>query len=370
MGTLTDIGVLVDGELGTSAKQAFITEVLNTIKNGFVIGDLTLAGGQITLAEFESGDPDLVKSTYPAWYGVYIDSFLKSIAQFLDLIPDAAVLSPFIDPTKPILKIIVELKELFDEISLSLSIPLIDILLSKISIVIAKADDLLQKLTDAVNAVIDALDPTEYIEKFYEAIKSIISDVLAAAGEAVDTVLSKIEEAKDQIIEKLNEIIQKIVESLNISLPSFSLPSLNIDFIDINLTKPLFAVKETDGFDGIGTKFLKTMASFITIPAQIIDQITGAIAEIAAEIQEVKDAILSIFGDIVNAIQRIYEALLGFVWKIISAVFDILDVAFLEIASIITVVVFFVKYFIISLLGFLIGAGLISYSAAQQLGIL
>lgn len=376
MGTLSDIGILTDGELSTSAKQQFIESVSSMLGTGFSIGTLVLEGGMVSYEEFEGGDPDAVKEKYPAWYGIYIDGFLVNIAKILDLIPDVGVLLPFglFDPTKIILKIIVELKELIDQLSLLLSIPLIDILLAQISVLLAKASELLEKINAVKDAIIDALDPTDEIEALYNTIKEIISDALSAAGEAVDEVISKIEEEKEQITQKLQEIVEKIVAALSLELPTLELPTLNLDFLDINFTLPLFAIEEVDGFDGIATKFAKAMAAFIAIPAQvineIIDAITAAAAAVTSAIQVVVEAIKTIAENILEAVQKIYEAILGFVWEIISAIIKLASVAFLEISSIINVVIFFTKYFIVSMLGFLIGAGLITYSVAQTLEIL
>lgn len=366
MGTLSTIGILADGSLGTDAQTAYRDGVAGALLSGISIGSTSLPAGSFSLEGFSTDTIDVISEKYPAWYGYYVNGLLQNIAKILDIIPDTGILAPFIDPTKPVVIVIAELQEQLGQLGDEVK----EVLLSQLDIVIEKSEK--------ITAAIEDKNPSS----FYDALVETINEAYAAAGESADSVIAYLEENKDKIEEKarelmfIDEIGAEIPQpEIDVEVPSLEVPSLDISFMMPGVdTSPLFYTVEVQGVDGIGTKFIKLMTAFLAIPAEIAkaiyDVIVLGLEAATSAIQKLVDAISSILTNVSDAIQQMLEALLDIVWGIISLVIDIAEFAYLEISSVINIVIFFVKYFIISLIGFLIGAGLVSYKAAQFLEIL
>jgi len=115
------------------------------------------------------------------------------------------------------------------------------------------------------------------------------------------------------------------------------------------------------------------MIAFLKIPIEIItgviDVIKGVAAAASEFIIQLANSIKKIFTDIVQAVKDMLSALLGFVWDKISSLIDINPNAILETASIISIVTFFVKSFIVTMIGFILGSGLITLSVSKMLNI-
>lgn len=360
MGTLSSIGVLSDGAVGSSTQTSFKDDVVSFLSNGFEIGSTILPAGSFVLEEFSNGTVDSIKQNFPSWHGYYIDGLLQSIAKSLDIIPDTGILAPtgIFDPTKPLVVIIVELKELLGQ----LGEEAIAVLLSQLSVVI--------QYSEKITAAIEEKDPTA----FFDALSETVTEAYAAAGQSSSEIISTLESSREAIETKAREIMFIDIDGnpieipeIDVEVPSLSIPALDLSFVIPGVdTAPLFYTVEVQGIDGIGTKFLKMMTVFLSIPSQI----ASAVRDGLAAVQDIIDAIGLLLTNTIEAIQALFNAILGFVWDLISAALGIAATAFLEISSTINIVIYFVKFFIVSLIGFLLGAGLISYSAAQFLGIL
>lgn len=380
MGTLSTIGVINGGSLSDVTKEKFKDSVAKSIQTGVSIGNTNVPGGVIPLGAFELGTVDEVAQQYPAWNAYFVEGLLTNIAKSLDTIPDTGIAFPILfDPTRPIAIIIAELSDLFGPINLLLNFPIIDIILGNIGIFLAKAKEISETLQEIIDAISEGIEAAlEKAAVFFEIIKDAIKEALEAAGElieAIESVMSALDAAKERIIQKIVEIAEKIKNAVLSLIPDFSLPSLDLSFllptIDIS---PLFATIEIDGFDGIVTKFLKMMAVFLKIPGEIIQAITDAIAGvidvITSFIQKIIDAIKKIFIDVTQAIKEMLDAILGFIWEKISEIIDINPSAILEAVSTITIVTFFAKFFVVALIGFVLGSGLITQAAAKALDLI
>lgn len=366
MGTLSTIGALSDGSLRSDTQTAYRDSVAATVKNGFSLGSSSLSPGSVSLGSFETDPIGVVEENYPAWHGYYVSGLLQSIATSLDSIPDTGILSPVLfDPTKPVVVIIAKLKDLLGQ----LGDEAIAVLLSQINIVISKSED--------ITKAIENKSPGD----FFSALSNTINEAYSAAGKSADSVMAILDSSRDTIEEKAREIMfidadgnPIPVPEISIEVPSLEIPSLDISFMAEFNTSPLISTVEANGVDGIVTKFAKMMTAFLAIPSQISkaihDVIVAGMEAASAAIQSLVDALNSILTNITEAVQKILDALLGFVWDIITSVIEIADVAFLEISSVLNIVIYFVKFFIISLIGFLLGSGLIAYSAAQFLAVL
>ena len=359
MGTLETVGVISSGEITTSSRTKYRDNVVSTLLNGITLGATSLAAGTISMGNFETDPIDTVKQNYPAWHGFYIDGLQENIALLLDLIPPAAILKflpvPIFDPTEPIARVITELQDLFLQIESLLGISIVDILILQIDVTIEKAAEISAAVTD------------ENPEAFFESIKSTISAALDAEGINPDPVIQKIEEQKETVIAKGEEIIESAKSAVESALPDLPIPSLDISFIDPTLdTSPLFATVEANGYDGIATKFIKMMTVFLAIPAQIVEAAKNAAEAVSDAIKAIVDALNLLITNFKEGILELLNAVVGFIWDLISQVLSIISTAFLEISSIINIVFFFAKCFIISIIGFLLGSGLIALAAAKS----
>lgn len=373
MGTLSTIGILDDGKVTSSVKSRYRDSVVDTVKNGISLGDTNLAGGLISLGDFETGTIDQVISTYPAWNAYYVEGLIDSIANGLDQIPDTGAAFPVLfDPTKPIAIIISELSSIFEPINAILNEPITEVVISQIGVFLDKQEEISGKLEEVVNAIEDGEDAAiAKAEEFFEIIKDAIGEALDNAGENVEDVIEKIDEGKDSISQKIVEIAQNIKDSALSLVPEIPVPSLDLSFLDPSIdTTPLFAIAEVHGQDGIVTKFAKMMTAFLQLPSEIMQAVSDAIkaaSEATETILDLVNAIKKIPTDIIQAVSDMLQALLSFIWEKISQIIGINPNAILEISSTINVVIFFVKSFIVSLVGFVLGSGLISLSVARIL---
>ena len=380
MGALSTVGVINNGGPSTLTATKFKESVTSFVSDGVSIGNTTIPTGVINIEFFENSSLDDIRKTYPAWNAQYVDGLLKNLLNSLDSIPDTGVLFPILfDPTRPIAIILKELSELFASIEAALGFSIIDIILSKIDIFLSKAAEITSKLKEIIEAIAEGVEAAlEKATEFFEIIKNAIVEAFEAAGKAVDAIIAKLNAEKDRIIQKILEIAEKIKNAVLALIPEFSIPSLDLSFVfpefdlSFNIT-PLFATIEFDGLDGIATKFLKLMIAFLKIPIEIItsvvDAISGAVEAASEFIRQLVDSIKKIFTDIVQAVKDMLSALLGFVWDKISSLIDINPNAILETASIISIVTFFVKSFIVTMIGFILGSGLITLSVSKMLNI-
>ena len=385
MGALSTVGAINNGAPSTITATKFKESVTSFVSNGVSIGNTTIPTGVINIEFFETSSIDDIKITYPAWNAFYVDGLLKNLLNSLDSIPDTGILFPLLfDPTRPIAIILKELSELFASIEAALDFSIIDIILSKIDIFLSKSAEITLKLTETIEAIPEGAEATlEKATEFFEIIKNAIVEAFEAAGKAVDAIIAKLNAEKDKIVQKIIEIAEKIKNAVLALIPEFSLPEFDLSFVfpefdlsfsilPFNIT-PLFATIEFDGLDGIATKFLKLMIAFLKIPIEIItgviDVIKGVAAAASEFIIQLANSIKKIFTDIVQAVKDMLSALLGFVWDKISSLIDINPNAILETASIISIVTFFVKSFIVTMIGFILGSGLITLSVSKMLNI-
>lgn len=385
MGALSTVGVINNGGPSTLTATKFKESVTSFVNDGVSIGNTTIPTGVINIEFFENSSLDDIRKTYPAWNAQYVDGLLKNLLNSLDSIPDTGVLFPILfDPTRPIAIILKELSELFASIEAALGFSIIDIILSKIDIFLSKAAEITSKLKEIIEAIAEGVEAAlEKATEFFEIIKNAIVEAFEAAGKAVDAIIAKLNAEKDKIVQKIIEIAEKIKNAVLALIPEFSLPEFDLSFVfpefdlsfsilPFNIT-PLFATIEFDGLDGIATKFLKLMIAFLKIPIEIItgviDVIKGVAAAASEFIIQLANSIKKIFTDIVQAVKDMLSALLGFVWDKISNLIDINPNAILETASIISIVTFFVKSFIVTMIGFILGSGLITLSVSKMLNI-
>ena len=373
MGALASIGVLDNGKIADRSKTAFKDSTVTSIEQGFSIGSFQIVAGQIELGSFSNESGQNHVDMFPAWNGMYVTGLLQNIALTLDKIPDAGILKSIgiFDPTRPILIIITKLRSLFDRIFSFLPFSIDDLLLQNISIILGKIDDIVGALDSVIDELVSSgVDAArDAAEDFLSVLKDVISAVMRAASytsSAIADVLQKISDEASSIKNAIVEMANEILTSINLPLPTLTIPSLDLSFMPsgVNL-QPLFASVEANQYDGIATKFIKLMTAFASLPAKIVEFIQRGV-DIGSKL---KQAFQKLLTNISQGIQDMLDVLVDAVWNIITSVISIPSQAILEAASIFQIVLTFVKYFIVSLISFLMGSGLIALSAATLLGI-
>lgn len=363
MGTLSTAGIISEGDITTSARTKYRDNVVTTLSEGITLGATTLPPKSISMGNFETDPIDTVNQNFPAWHGLYVDGLQKNIALLLDSIPPSAILKfllpvPQFDPTEPVAIVINELQDLSLQIEALIGIPIADVLISQIKVTIEKSEEITVAISDG--------DP----EAFFEGVKSTISAALEAEGVDPSEVIEKIDEQKDKIVAKGEQIIEDAKNAIEEALPDIPIPALDISFMDPTVdVSPIFATVEANGYDGIATKFIKMMTVFLAIPSKIVEAAQKASDTASAAIKAIVDALNLLITDFQKGIVDLLNAVIGFIWDLISQAIGIISTAFLEISSIINIVFFFAKCFIISIIGFLLGAGLIALAAAKAFNI-
>lgn len=345
MGSLETIGVISGGSLTNAAKIKFRDDVVTNIVHGIELGTISLKPNALTLGDFQNiTDINEHKSRFPAWHVYYTDGLVKSIASALDSIPDSAVLMPvgIFDPTKPIALLLAKLEDLFSNFGIDEAF-----LITNLPNILKYADPIGKGLQSIIDEEADA------VENFYETLNKALSGKLSDASE------DEIEEIKKSI----ESVAEDIKESMKVKIPNLPTPGLDItSFGNIDIS-PLFATIEKDGIDGIGTKFIKLMLAFLKIPGLIIEPIS----KLEETAKTFLDALSLLLTNIEEGVKALLSALLTVVLDIIKTVISFASEALLEISSIISTIKFFVKCFIVAMIGFLMGSGLIVDSIAKLL---
>ena len=357
MGTLETIGIISsDGKPSQPIIDNFRKSVGDFTSGGIEIGSTSVKPEE-TIGDFWTLDIASHKEKYPSWHGYYIDGLLTSVAGSLDKIPDTGILMPIgvFDPTKPIALILSKLQGLFDGLGIDEAF-----LIANLGKILENADALGKGLQLIIDNI--ATDAAGAIGDFFDILNNALSNKLDDIGK----------EEKEDILSAIETVAKEIEAMMKLPIPVIPIPVLDLSFILPGIDPlPLFFTKEIQGADGIAIKFIKTMTAFISIPVELMskiaDLISGALKEAAEAIKKIAAAIALLLSDIETAVKELLSALIGFVWDIISNILSISQIAVLEIASTLSVVIFFVKCFIVSLIGFILGSGLIAKGVAKLL---
>lgn len=361
MGTLSSIGVITGGDISLAASTKYRDAVSNSIENGFEIGSVEVQGGVINMGSFDTDPIDNIEDQYPAWYGFYVSGLLKNIALSLDTIPSTGALKPvgIFDPTAPVLIIIVKLQDLFLSIENRIGIPINDVLISQIDILIQKAGDIIAALGESDT------------EAFFTSLKDTLVAAFNSAGKDSSDLLRGLDNRKEEIENAAQEIIANSASEISNLIPSLPVPELDTSFMQPGLDiTPIFAKTESDGYDGIVTKFVKLMTVFLSIPGKIIESITSLSGNVSQAVSRVKDSISQLLTNFTEGVTSLLNAIISIVWNEITNLLSISNSAILEIASIVNVVLFFSKCLAVSLVGFLLGPGLIAFAVGKSLSII
>lgn len=319
--TLGDLG-FTSFKDDDARKHAFLTMMSNSMTSaqaatfmgtplGFAAFEPAMVGSEGTGLAFydpEVDTPASHKERYPEFHEIAF-GLMETTALALDA-PAAKAAAPFIDPTDPILQIINKISDLIDE----------------------------QEIIDNIEAIL-AIAP-EVIEAF-----AALPDV-----EPLARVLVKIKPSLDLdlTIEKL-EGLNLSVDLSGLSMPSIPIPEM--PFIDrLHLTIPNL---------GIASIFLQMIISAISAIVDLVAAILSAIGEFIAAVMQGLIAIIEFFVSIIIEL---------IVLPIIAALEHLLKMP-MFIAFISTVLVFVIGMVLLSVLGILIGTGLVCKAVQNLIGL-
>lgn len=372
MGALKDVGFLSDNaKLSDAQSIEIIDDICNVIRSAPPIG---IAGVNFPLeilavpsaAEPFTPNDGIAKhrEKFNQWHTINLDIFLSGVANMFDGVPTtgvAAKVIPIIDPTQPIIDILNALKDLFPDL---FNFDIIEFLTSIIASLFLNIPIFLAKIAalaaDIIAGAIDKIE--EAITIFIDFIKDNIIEKLDKAQQEINDIKEKIDklieesiEFKNKIIEEIKKIVQKILSFL--SIPSFSLTLPNFDFSlafpNFNLPSlPIFHIGFPPGIAYFFIEFIKRL-------------IQGIIALLA----NVADLIAAFLQGIVAVIQYLVQAIFDIIVEILRALVPDLSSAVTFAATIVTFVKKIVQMAIVTIIGWLVGPGIIINVVAREVGL-
>ena len=372
MGALKDVGFLADdGKLSDSQTLEIINEISNFIGRAPPISlagvNFPLAVTSVPAAE-ESFSPNRGleehREKFAQWHIINLDIFLSGVANVFDGIPTtgvAAKVIPIIDPTQPIIDILDELKNLFPDL---FDFDIIEFLTSIIASLFLKIPLFLAKIatlaSDIINGVKDKIE--EGIEVFIDFIKENIvdkldkaADVIREIKEKIDTKIAESVAFKNKIIDKIKNFALKILSFLSIPAFNISLPNFDFSlaFPDISLPSlPIFHIGFPPGIAYFFVEFIKKLIQgLITLLSNIGELITA------------------ILQGITSLIKYLVQAIFNIILQILNALIPDLSKAITLAGTIITFVKKITQMAIVSIVGWLVGPGIIINVVAREVGL-
>lgn len=372
MGSLKDVGFLQDdGKLTDTQQLQTINEICNFIKNAppisiagvsFPLKTLPVPAAADVFAPNEGLDAH--KEKFNQWHVINLDIFLSGVTTLFDSIPTIGVAAkaiPIVDPTQPIIDILNQLKDLFPDlidfdvinflveniVSIFLQIPLF---LSKIALLAADIiEGVASKISDAIEVFIDFIKDN-IIEKFDKTsrqiseIKSKIDDLLQSSASFTRSVAEKIRDLALKIISFPS------LPNLSIELPNFD---FSLAFPDINLPMlPIFHIGFPPGIAYFFIEFIKRLIQgIITLLGNIADLIAAFLQGITAVIKYLVQSIFNIIVQILNTLIPDISKAVTLAGTIAIFAKKITQMA------------------IVSIIGWLVGPGIIINVAAREVGL-
>jgi len=378
MGALKKVGFLdnASGAIGDSDRLNIVNEISDAIRSA---SKITLAGAELSLigapiplaADSFAADNGLDdhKERLPQWHSINIDTFLSGVANMFDGIPItgvAAKVIPIFDPTQPIIDILNLLKNLIPDL---IDFDIIEFLTSILTALFLKIPPFLLDLAtlaqDFINGVADAIDSA--IAKFIDFIKVNViekfnktTEVINRIKSEIDRQIAEVQEFKNKIIAAIKTIIEPILAFP--SLPSLSIPIPNFNF---NISLPNITLPSLPSLPifHISPPFPPGIAYFF------LEFIKSLISGIIAILTNIADLISAIIQGIGAFISYIVQAIFNLIKSIIEALIPGIDRAITLAATILIFAKKITQMAVVSLLGWLVGPGIIISVAAREIGL-
>ena len=372
MGALKDVGFLADnGKLSDAQTLEIIDDICNIIRTAPAV-DIAGVNFPLTIPAVPSAaDPfaandgvDRHREKFAQWHTINLDIFLAGVANMFDGVPTSGVAAkviPIIDPTQPIIDILNALKDLFPDL---FNFDIIEFLTSIIAALFLKIPIFLAKIAAlAVDIIEGALDKIEEaIGIFIDFIKENIVEKLDKAQQEINEIKEKIDrlieesiEFKNKIIDKIKQFALKILSFLSIPTFSLTLPSFDFSlaFPNFNLPSlPIFYIGFPPGIAYFFIEFIKRL-------------IQGIISLLA----NITDLIAAFLQGIVAVIKYLVQAIFNIVISILRSLIPDLSKAVTFAATIVTFVKKITQMAIVSIIGWLVGPGIIINVVAREVGL-
>lgn len=372
MGALIDVGFLQnDGKLSDTQRLQTINDICSVIRTASPVGIAGVNFPLVIPAIPSAAEPfapnDGIEShreKFEQWHQINLDIFLSGVANMFDGVPLAGVAAnviPIFDPTQPIIDILNALKNLFPDL---FDFDIVEFLTSIITALFLKIPIFLASIAalaaDIIEGVLDKIE--EAVRIFIDFIKDNIIEKLDKAQQEIDEIKEKIDklieesiEFKNKIIEEIKKIVQKILSFL--SIPTFSLTLPNFDFSlafpNFNLPSlPIFHIGFPPGIAYFFIEFIKRLIQGIIIL-----------------LTNIADLIAAFLQGIVAVIQYLVQAIFDIVVEILSALVPDLSSAVTFAATIVTFVKKIVQMAIVTIIGWLVGDGIIINVVAREVGL-
>ena len=377
MGALKDVGFLdSNGSLSDGDQLAIINEIVDSIRTAskvnLVGAELSLISAPVPLAaDSFSADNGLDdhKSRLPQWHSINIDTFLNGVASMFDGIPTTGVAAkaiPIIDPTQPIIDILNLLRNLIPDL---IDFDIIEFLTSILTPLFLKIPLFLTELAslaqDFINGSKDAINSA--IEKFINFIKTNVIEKLNKARSEIDRIKDEIDRRLEEVEEFKNKIIESIKKIIESILAFPSLPSLNIPIPDFNfnISLPNITLPSLPSLPifHISPPFPPGIAFFF------LEFIKKLIAGIIAILSNIADLIAAIIQGITSFISYIVQQIFNLIKSIIQSLIPNIDKAITLAATILVFAKKITQMAVVSLLGWLVGPGIIINVAAREVGL-
>ncbi len=374
MGSLKDVGFIDStGKISDAQRLDLITQITEAIRSApkvsLVGAELSLIGAAVPLAadSFAANNGlDDHKARLPQWHQINIDTFLNGVVSVFDSIPTTGVAAkaiPLIDPTQPIIDILNLLKSLIPDL---IDFDIIEFLTSILAPLFLKIPlflaDLASLAQDFIAGVQDAINSA--ISKFIDFIKSNVIEKINKPSAEIDQIKAEI----DQKIEDSQEFKNKIIDALSGIIGSIiafpSLPSLNIAIpnFDFNFQFPGLDLPSLPIFH-ISPPFPPGIAYFF------LEFIKKLIEGIILLLTKVSDLISAIIQGITSFISYIVQAIFDLIKAIIAALVPGIDKAVTLAATILIFAKKITQMAVVSILGWLVGPGIIINVAAREVGL-
>ena len=372
MGALKDVGFLNNEKLSDTQQLQIINEICTNIREGSVP---SIAGISLPLqiiatpaaADIFEPNEGLQKhrENFTQWHAINLEIFLDSVAAMFDSVPTAGVAAkviPIVDTTQPIIDILNELKNLFPDL---IDFDVLEFLVENIFSIFLQIPNFLSRIallaTDIVTGVSSKI--RDAIELFIDFLKEVIVDSFNKTREQIFEIKSKIDDLLVTstnfliaIAEKIKELAEKILAfpelpSLSITLPNFNfslaLPNFNLPVL------PIFYAGFPPGIAYFFTEFIKRLVQGLI---GLVSNVTGLIG--------------AILQGISATIEYLVKSIFDIVVQILSSLVPDLSKAVTLASTIGVFVKKIVQMAVVSIVGWLVGPGIIINVVARETGLI
>ena len=378
MGALKDVGFLDRSSSKISDSQRLgivndVTEAMRSASKVSLVGaELSLISAAVPLAA-DNFSPnkglDEHKSRLPQWHAINIDTFLNSIVNVFDAIPTLGVAAkaiPIFDPTQSIIDVLIILKDLLPDL---IDFDVIEFLTSIITPLFLRIPTLLVDLASSAQEFLsgsrDAINSA--LEVFVAFIKANVIEKINKSRSQIDRIkeefdrrIRDVESFKNKLIASIRKIIESIIAfpqlpSLNIQIPNFnfdiSIPNITLPSLP---TLPIFHISPPFP-PGIAYFFLEFIKKLIAGITTILSNVTRLIS--------------SIIQGITSFISYIVQSIFDLIKSIISTLIPSIDSAVTLAATMLIFSKKITQMAVVSILGWLVGSGIIINFAAREVGL-